>query len=393
MLHEDLRIDLAEAHSIVSNLFALSYTALNIVALQFTRTPIVEDIVRRYEKSDATYRDALLIEDVMRTVRHVWTHLACSKVFSKIFEISKKSDTTLTIRRTVLTEGYNQHSNSDKLRWYVRGLFLSDGYIRYCERIIIFHSSRPEILSVALCLSNKSTAILSMFRKYRFSDTIRPYIEIKIKDNYNVRSWFYENDNIELPENEEQLAALIAGLIDGDGSVDSSCGKVRISIRPDSKNVVSRKKASVIMRILLAFKLVKESSLNTKTLLKYNYITIPISDKDVRRVLRKSLKYSLVQRKREELYKILVKYISDEEQAEIINEITRANNLKVRCRNKRYKDKIYKNPYIRGPKDKIKSISKQLLTHGIKFYGPHTVDEYRSEITLPQRLSKYLCED
>ncbi len=397
MLYEDLKTELVESCNIVCNLLALSSTILDIVSNKFSKTSLEDVIISRYESTTKekalSHYGEFIVSDIMKTIRHMWVVLACTKIYSRKFIVSKKSATALMIRKISSLGNHLRNDEDTALRWYIRGLFLSDGAVRRDEKAILFHSSRPEIPAIALCLADRATVTLTMYRRYKITGIARPYLEIKIPDIYGVREWFY-NKIPEMPENKNQLAALIAGLLDGDGSVDATQSKVRISARPNPSSNISRRKVSIVIKILSEFSLARRDFMYTRTFQTYDYITLPLSDYNVREILKESLNYMLVKHKRTALAKILSKHITIAEQASMIKRLLNNSNiLRIRCRTKRYGNRLYKCPYIRGPLHTVKELSKKLLEVGIRFYGPYKVDKYRGEITLPQSFSDYLCEE
>ncbi len=395
MSYEYLKVSLVESYNIVRNLFMLSIIALDFVSNKCSRKSLENLIVSRYEKvaelDQQHQRNRSVIGDIMRIVRRTWVTLACTRIRSNRLVITEKSTTTLLVRNTYLLCDRNRGVSSSALCWYIRGLFLSDGAVSKGEKAILFHSSQPEILAIALCLADRASVALTMYRHYRVTGAVRPYLEVKIPDVYGVRDWFYDRVP-EMPEDEHDLAALMAGLLDGDGSVDAARSKVRLSARLNPSSDTTRRKVSIIIKILLKFNLVKSNFIYTKTFQKYDYITLPLSNRNVLKILKKSLDYMLVKYKRDSLIKVLSKHTAIIDQVSIIKGLL-SNPLRIRCRTRRYGDKLYKYPYIRGPRHIIEKLSKKLLENEIKFYGPYRVDEYRSEIALPQRFSKYLCEE
>lgn len=386
---------LIEAFSIVQNLFLEAELSLEIVA-RFVKTPSAHKlIVERYctdgvnDFEDEYYRSR--VYDCMRLVKQVWSYLSVRKTYSSLFVLSKSLASVRFVNK-IVSRRQKDLEEHETLRWYVRGLVLSDGAVTENCRLLYFHSSRPEILAIALSFTTQGSLLLTMFRKYKITGKVRPYIEVVCDDLFKVGKWI-RNSSLEQPHTEQELSAFVAGLLDGDGSIDPVNRKVRLSVRPEPRNQISKFKSKIILEILKEKGLIDENSLNRKSLLKYDYINLRISDPYTYKILKNCINYMKVSSKRYKLERIMITNINIEQKSIKIRSLASEFGLSIKCRTKKYGHRTYRQPFIRGPTHVIQELAKKLTENSIEFYGPHRVDNYRSEISLPQSLSKYLCGD
>ncbi len=361
-----------------------AYDAVRITS-RFYRINIEELLKRRY----TTYRieDPSYI-DVFRSIKKAWIRNVERGI--PINDFIKILPHRLHLR---VGNRVSQENVVEQFKWYIYGLFLTDGALMYSNDAMNIHTTNSSMIALSTTIASITNIFMTMIREYKNNNVLfRIYFRCEMYGVGNALKLFNNNEK---PSNDEELAQFLAGIIDGDGNVDSKEGKVRISLRYNPKNSFTKKKNMKILQALVENNIVENDTLHSKTFLKYDYLSIKVSKERILKLLEKCLRYVLIPNKRIELERILSSRYLSEDDINILMKILSDYNLKIKCRTKRTQGYSYKIAYVRHRDlELLRKLKKRICgTIGCQVNGPYKVDSTRYEIVFPERLSRYICEE